>query len=97
MNQQIIAAKEAAVKEVAESMKSSQSTVVVEYRGLTVAEITELRRSLRKEGAEMKVYKNNLVVRASKELGYDGLEESLTGVVEDAVNNNVDEKSQEKN
>lgn len=79
MNQKIIAAKEAMVNEVAESIKASQSTTIVEYRGLTVAELTELRKSLRAEGAELKVYKNNLVLRASKELGYAELESSLEG------------------
>ena len=61
MNQKIIAAKEAMVNEVTESIKNSQSTTIVEYRGLTVAQLTELRRELRKEGAELKVYKNNLI------------------------------------
>ncbi len=79
MNQKIIAAKEAVVNDLAESIRSSQSTVVVEYRGLSVAQLTELRKSLRDEGAELKVYKNNLVLRASKELGYAELESSLTG------------------
>ena len=79
MNQKIIAAKEAMVNEVTESMKASQSTTIVEYRGLTVAQLTELRRELRKEGAELKVYKNNLVLRASRELGYADLEPSLEG------------------
>ena len=79
MNQKVIAAKEEVVNHVAECIKNSQSTTIVEYRGLTVAELTELRKNLRAEGAELKVYKNNLVLRASKELGYDALEESLTG------------------
>ena len=79
MNQKIIAAKEAMVNEVTESIKNSQSTTIVEYRGLTVAQLTELRRELRKEGAELKVYKNNLVLRASRELGYTDLESSLEG------------------
>ena len=79
MNQSIIAAKEAMVNEVAEGIKSSQSTTIVEYRGLTVAELKELRKNLRAEGAEIKVYKNNLVLRASRELGYTELESSLEG------------------
>ena len=79
MNQSIIAAKEAMVNEVAEGIKSSQSTTIVEYRGLTVAELKELRKNLRAEGAELKVYKNNLVLRASRELGYTELESSLEG------------------
>ena len=50
MNQAIIDAKKAVVSEISEKMKNSASTVVVEYRGLTVAEVTQLRRNLREEG-----------------------------------------------
>ena len=50
MNQAIIDAKKALVSEIAEKMKDAESTVVVEYRGLTVAEMTELRRNLRADG-----------------------------------------------
>lgn len=49
MNEAIINGKKAVVTEIAEKMKNAQSTVVVEYRGLTVAEITKLRRELRAE------------------------------------------------
>ena len=64
MNQAIIEAKKAYVAEIAEKMKNAESTVVVEYRGLTVAEMTELRRELRAEDVEFKVYKNALAQRA---------------------------------
>ncbi len=60
MNQSIIDAKKAVVTEIADKMKASQSTVVVEYRGLTVAEMTQLRRALREENIEFKIYKNSL-------------------------------------
>ena len=62
MNQAIIDSKKAVVSEIAQKMKESQSTVVVEYRGLSVAEVTELRRNLREEGVEFKVYKNSLAL-----------------------------------
>lgn len=65
MNQAIIDSKKAVVSEIAQKMKESQSTVVVEYRGLSVAEVTELRRNLREEGVEFKVYKNSLAQRAA--------------------------------
>lgn len=79
MNQSIIDAKKAVVTEIADKMKASQSTVVVEYRGLTVAEMTQLRRALREENIEFKIYKNSLTQRAAAEAGFDGLSESLTG------------------
>ena len=67
MNQAIIDSKKAVVSEIAQKMKESESTVVVEYRGLSVAEMTELRRNLREEGVEFKVYKNSLAQRAAVE------------------------------
>ena len=79
MNQTIIESKKAVVSEITEKLKEAESTVVVEYRGLSVKEITELRRALRAEDVEMKVYKNKLSQRAAVEAGYDGLCENLTG------------------
>ena len=79
MNQAIIDAKKAVVSEISEKMKNSASTVVVEYRGLTVAEVTQLRRNLREEGVEFKVYKNKLAQRAAADAGVNALTESLTG------------------
>ena len=46
------------VDTIAEQLKNSVSTVIVDYRGLTVAEVTELRSQLREAGVEYKVYKN---------------------------------------
>lgn len=71
--------KEQLVSEVADKMQQSLSTIVVDYRGLSVAEVTELRRELRESGVEFKVYKNNLTRRAAEKLGYDGLSEHLVG------------------
>ena len=79
MNQNVLSAKQAVVSEISEKLKNSESTVVVEYRGLTVAEVTELRRNLRAENVEMKVYKNTMVERAAEECGYSELKESLKG------------------
>ena len=79
MNQAIIDAKKAVVAEISEKMQNSASTVIVEYRGLTVAEVTQLRRDLREEGVEFKVYKNKLAQRAAEDAGVTELTESLTG------------------
>lgn len=79
MNQTIIDNKKTVVSEIATKMKESQSTVVVEYRGLSVKEVTELRRALRAEDVEFKVYKNSLAQRAAEEVGFTDLNESLTG------------------
>lgn len=79
MKQSVLESKQALVQEIASKFKDASSSVVVEYRGLSVAEVTELRRKLREENVEFKVYKNSMVQRAAKENGYDELMENLTG------------------
>ena len=64
MNQAVLNAKQEMVSEISSKIKESQSTVVVEYRGLSVAEVTELRRALRAEDVDFKVYKNTMAQRA---------------------------------
>ena len=66
MNKQVLEAKQSVVKEIVDKAKDAATIVVAEYRGLTVAQIQELRRALRKEDAELCVYKNSLVERASE-------------------------------
>ena len=67
------------VAEYAAQFKESASLVVVDYRGLTVAEVTELRQQLRAEGVEFKVLKNNISRRAVTEAGFEGLGEAFVG------------------
>ena len=79
MNQAVLSAKQAVVTEISDKIKNSQSTVVCEYRGLSVAEVTELRRNLRAEDVDFKVYKNTLFERACDESGFADLKDSLVG------------------
>ena len=79
MNQTVLQDKKAVVEEIASRIKDADSTVIVEYRGLSVAEISELRRNLRSEDVELKVYKNTMVSRAVEECGFDEIKEHLTG------------------
>ena len=79
MNQEVLAAKEAKVAELTDKMQAASSVVMVEYRGLTVAEATELRRNLRAEDVEFKVYKNGISRRAAEKLGYDEFSKNLVG------------------
>lgn len=67
------------VAEISEKLKGSVSTILADYRGLTVAEVTELRKKLREAGVEFKVYKNTLTRRATAEVGLSELDEFLTG------------------
>lgn len=79
MKQAVLDAKISVVKEIQEKLTNAQSSVVVEYRGLTVAEVTELRRLLRAENVEFKVYKNSMLARAVEAAGFDELNEQMTG------------------
>lgn len=67
------------VQEIAGKLKESVSTIVTDYRGLTVAEVTELRKQLREAGIDFKVYKNTLTRRATAEAGLSELDAYLTG------------------
>ncbi len=55
----VIETKQQVVTEIADKLRASKSTIVVDYRGLTVSEATELRKQLREAGVEFKVYKNS--------------------------------------
>ena len=79
MNQAVLSAKQDVVTEITTKIKDSQSTVIVEYRGLSVAEVTELRRALRAEDVDFKIYKNTMAQRAVDELGFGEIKNSLTG------------------
>lgn len=71
--------KQQIVDEIAGKLKASVSTVVVDYRGLSVAELTELRKQLREAGVEFKVYKNSMTRRAAEAVDLAGLNDALTG------------------
>jgi len=70
--------KPAAVAELTEHFRSSSATLLTEYRGLTVAQITNLRRSLGRE-TTYAVAKNTLAKRAAAEAGIAGLDKLFTG------------------
>jgi len=74
-----IEAKQQVVTEIADKLRASKSTIVVDYRGLTVAEATELRKQLREAGIEFKVYKNSLTRRAAEQAEVAELNAHLTG------------------
>jgi large subunit ribosomal protein L10 len=75
----VIELKKQIVDEITDKLKASVSTVVVDYRGLSVAEVTELRKQLREAGVEFKVYKNSMVRRAAEAAELAGLNAALTG------------------
>ena len=71
--------KQPIVQEISDAINGAQSVVVVDYRGLTVAQDTELRKKLRAEGITYKVYKNTLVSRAVEGTEFESLREVLEG------------------
>ena len=79
MNEVILQAKREVVAEVVKKSQDNNALVVVTYHGLSVAQLEELRRALKKENCTLNVYKNSLVERASDELGWSGLKPLLEG------------------
>ena len=67
------------VAELKEQIESANALLLTEYRGLTVEEITELRRSLRDVDASLSVIKNTLMQRAANDAGIAELDEMLSG------------------
>lgn len=78
-NAKILEAKQQQVSEVSGKLKESSTTVVVDYRGLNVSQVTELRKQLRQAGVEFEVLKNTLVRRATAEAELSDLDQYLTG------------------
>lgn len=74
-----IETKQQVVTEIADKFKESQSSVLVDYRGLNVSEVTELRKQLRENNIDYKVYKNTMARRAIADTELSGLAEELVG------------------
>ena len=85
-SEKILEQKKQVVAELAESLKQSCTGVLVDYKGITVAEDTKLRKELREAGEDYRVVKNTLLGRALKEAGIDGLEGVLEGATAIAMN-----------
>lgn len=77
--------KQPVVQEIADLFNGAQSAVAVDYRGLTVAEDTELRKKLREAGVSYKVYKNTLIRLAAKGTEFESLVPILEGPTAIAV------------
>lgn len=78
-NAKILAEKQQAVADVSEKLKNSSCTIVTDYRGLNVAQVTQLRKALREAGVEFAVLKNSVARRATANAEISGLDEFLTG------------------
>ena len=78
-SEKIIKQKEEEVNKLAEKMKDASIVLLTEYRGINVADDTELRKSVRNANAEYCVIKNNITKRALNKLGITDLDEKLVG------------------
>ncbi|GGJ93242.1 50S ribosomal protein L10 [Lentibacillus kapialis] len=86
-NSNIIEQKKQLVDEIADKFRDSQSTMLVDYRGLDVAEANELRKQLREANVEFKVYKNTMTRRAVEKAELSDLSDTLVGPTAVAFSN----------
>ncbi|CAH1219727.1 50S ribosomal protein L10 [Paenibacillus plantiphilus] len=78
-NAKIIQGKQAAVEEISVKLRESSCTVVADYRGLNVKQVTELRKTLREAGIEFQVLKNSILRRATAGAQLSEMDSVLTG------------------
>ncbi len=79
MKEATMQAKQAVVAEIVDKLKRCQSAVLIDYRGLTVEEVTKLRNIFRAQNVEYQVLKNTMINLAAKEVGIEGLDPYLSG------------------
>ena len=79
MSEAAIAKKAEVVKQTVELINNAESAIVVDYRGLTVAEVTDLRKQLRDAGVKMSVIKNKILDRAVEGTDYEDLRSTFVG------------------
>ena len=84
-NAKVLSEKQAIVATLTETLQSASSGVLVDYKGITVAEDTALRAELRAAGVEYAVVKNTLVRFAANNVGLEGLDEVLNGTTSMAI------------
>ena len=79
MSKAAIELKSQKVEEIKDMLSRAKSVVIVDYRGLTVSEDTQLRKEFRNAGVEYKVLKNTMVSRAAADLGIKDVDGMLQG------------------
>ncbi len=84
-NAKIVAEKAAAVDALVEKLQKCNAILLVDYRGINVADDTALRKELREAGVEYKVIKNNIMRHACDKVGVHELVEDLTGTIAVAI------------
>lgn len=87
-NKEVIATKQAKVEELTKKLQGSVAGVLVDYKGITVADDTKLRKELREAGVNYFVVKNTLLERAAENVGFGELKQHLSGTSALAVSEN---------
>jgi len=86
-SEKILKQKQQEVEELAAKFKEAKLVLFTDYKGISVKDVTTLRDELRKENAEYKVLKNNIIRRALKENNVEGLDEYLEGTTAMVISN----------
>ena len=79
-SKQVLEEKQQVVADLVERIKNSVAGVVVDYTGITVEQVTALRKELREAGIKYSVIKNKLIMKAFDEAGFSALDEHLNGM-----------------
>ena len=79
LKDKVLEGKKVIVEEIKDKVEKAQGVVLVDYRGLNVAELTELRRNYKEAGVDYKVYKNTMMRFAFKDAGFEEFNEYLVG------------------
>ncbi|HEY3367410.1 MAG TPA: 50S ribosomal protein L10 [Symbiobacteriaceae bacterium] len=88
--------KELSIAQVKEALKNAKSVVLANNNGMTVAQVTKLRKELREVGVDLKVAKNTLIRIAAKDLGIEGLDPYLHGTTTMAFSKNEEASAAKK-
>ena len=84
-NAKVLSEKQAIVESLSEKLKNAAAGVIVDYKGITVAEDTELRKACRENEVEYAVIKNTMLRRAFNNVGFEALDDQLNGTTSLAI------------
>ncbi len=84
-NAKVLSEKQAIVESLSEKLKNAAAGVIVDYKGITVAEDTELRKACRENEVEYAVIKNTMLRRAFNNVGLEALDDQLNGTTSLAI------------
>ena len=95
-NAKVLSEKQAIVESLSEKLKNAAAGVIVDYKGITVAEDTELRKACRENEVEYAVIKNTMLRRAFNNVGLEALDDQLNGTTSLAIAGDFAKKLNDK-